>query len=218
MDKKKIIGMTIGIIMFAALIAGATFAWLTFTATFTNNVINGVSRNFTFTYEEGTAVTELIWSTDAPSRNIILPEKGYITLTATKPEKVPEASNFKIILQKTTMDIKVNDLVKYAICRSNTVTDCNNESTSTIPTSASGNWVAVGSITTSTGAQELYDDQTTFNVYSESTPTTGNYYIYLWLDSEVLTNSNMANAQNKQMVAYIYAEAVQGEGATNVTN
>jgi len=43
---------------------------------------------------------------------------------------------------------------------------------------------------------------------------TGDYYIYLWLDSSALTNSNMANAQDKQIAGYIYAEAVQGESGT----
>lgn len=215
MDKKKLIGMIIGIAMFAALIAGATFAWLTFTATFTNNVITGASRNFTFTYSQGTAVSNLEWSTSTPARNIITASNGYITLAATKPATIPEASNFRIILQKTTMEIGVANLVKFAICRSNTPTNCNNSSTSTIPTSASGDWVAVGSISTSTGAQTLYDDTTTFNVYSDTVATTGNYYIYFWLDSAVLTNDNIANAQDKNMVGYVYAEAVQGEGATS---
>lgn len=40
MDKKKLIGTIIGVTMFAALIAGATFAWLTFSATITNGSYN----------------------------------------------------------------------------------------------------------------------------------------------------------------------------------
>ena len=214
MDKKKLIGMIVGVLMFAALIAGATFAWLTFTATFTNNVVTGTSRDFTFTYTQGTAVSDMVWTTASPARNIITSGKGYITVTATKAAKTPEASNFKIILQKDTMDIKVANLIKYAVCRSTTAADCNNSATDAIPTSASGNWVAVGSVSTSTGPQTLYDDTATFNVYSETASVTGDYYIYLWLDSSALTNSNMANAQDKQIAGYIYAEAVQGESGT----
>jgi len=214
MDKKKLIGMIIGITMFAALIAGATFAWLTFTANFSNNTINASTRNFTFSYTQGTAVSNLIWTTSAPARNIITTGNGYITLAATKTARTPEASSFKIILQKDTMEIAVAGLIKYAVCRSNTASDCNNSATSTIPTSVSGNWVAVGTVTTATGAQTLYDDTTTFNVYSETASVTGNYYVYFWLDSAVLTNSNMASAQGKKMVGYVYAEAVQGEAGT----
>ena len=46
MDRKKLIGTIIGVIFFVALIAGATFAWLTFNANVTNgnyNVSTGIS-------------------------------------------------------------------------------------------------------------------------------------------------------------------------------
>jgi len=211
MDKKKLIGMFIGILMFAALIAGATFAWLTYIPNFTNNVITVSSRNFTFTYSSGTAVSNLIWTTASPPRDKITPGNGYITVTATKTARTPEASSFKIILKKDKMDIKVNDLIKFAVCRSNTASECNNSATTAIPTATSGNWVAIGSVTTAADAQILYNDTTTYNVYSETASVTGNYYVYLWLDSSVLTNQNLSQVENKQMIGYVYAEAEQGE-------
>ena len=211
MDKKKLIGMFIGILMFAALIAGATFAWLTFTANFTNNAITGSSRDFTFTYASGTAISELIWTTSSPPRNAISAGKGYVTVSATKAARIPEASSFKIILKKDTMDIKVTDLVKFAVCRSNTASECSNEATTTIPTTVGGNQIALGSITTEAGDQTLYDDTSTFNVYSETQSVTGNYYVYFWLDSAALTNDNFSAAHGKQMLGYVYAEAEQGE-------
>lgn len=214
MDKKKLIGLIIGVLMFIALISGATFAWLTFTANFTNSAITGSSRDFTFTYASGTAVSDLVWTTSSPPRNVIAESKGYITVSATKAAKIPEASSFKIILKKDTMDIKVADLVKYAVCRSNTASECSNEATTTIPTTVGGNWVSIGSITTETGDQILYDDTTTFNVYSETQAVTGYYYVYLWLDSAVLTNDNFNDAHGKQIVGYVYAEAEQGENGT----
>ena len=59
MDKKKLIGTIIGVAMFAALIAGATFAFLSFTATVTNSTYNGTSMNFLVDYTKGTAITGL---------------------------------------------------------------------------------------------------------------------------------------------------------------
>ena len=50
MDKKKLIGTIIGVTMFAALIAGATFAWLTFNATITEGTYNAASMNFLVDY------------------------------------------------------------------------------------------------------------------------------------------------------------------------
>lgn len=211
MDKKKFIGLIIGVLMFIALISGATFAWLTYIANFTNNIIIGGTRDFTFTYTSGTNISELIWTTSSPPRNAISEGKGYVTVSATKAAEIPEASSFKIILKKDTMDIMVTDLVKFAVCRSNTASECNNSATTTIPTTVGGNWVALGSITTETGNQVLYDDTTTFNVYSKTQPVTGDYYVYLWLDSAVLTNDNFDDAHGKQIADYVYAEAEQGE-------
>ena len=116
MDKKKLIGLFIGVMMFAALIAGATFAGLTLEANTTNNVISGTSRDFTFAYKKGTDIANLIWTTSFPPRNVISEGNGYITIDVTKAEKIPEASSFKILLNKTTMEIGVANLIKYAVC------------------------------------------------------------------------------------------------------
>lgn len=216
MDKKKLIGMFIGVLMFAALIAGATFAWLTIQANFTNNVITGSARDFTFTYEKGTDVSDMIWTTSSPPRSTIVKDKGYITIDVEKAPRIPEASSFKIRLKKDKMEVGVNDLIKYAVCRSDILNDgeCNNEVATPIPTEVGGKWVALGSVTTAADDQILYDDPTTFNVYSETTPTKAHYFVYFWLDSAVLTNDNFDDAHGKQMVGYVYAEAEQGENGT----
>ncbi len=57
MDKKKLIGTIIGVAMFAALIAGATFAFLSFNATVTTATYNGKTMNFIVDYTKGTAIT-----------------------------------------------------------------------------------------------------------------------------------------------------------------
>ena len=83
MDKKKLIGTIIGVIMFAALIAGATFAWLTIAASITNGNYTASTKNFIVNYTSGTAVDTLnILST--PTTNDILVEEGLITVSAYK--------------------------------------------------------------------------------------------------------------------------------------
>lgn len=59
MNTKKLLGTIIGVMMFAALIAGATFAWLTFGVTVGSNVLTGNTVNFVLNYTAGSAVTNL---------------------------------------------------------------------------------------------------------------------------------------------------------------
>ena len=59
MDKKKLIGTIVGVIAFAALIAGATFAWLTQNASVTNGSYNFGTMNFSVAYTKGTALTSV---------------------------------------------------------------------------------------------------------------------------------------------------------------
>lgn len=59
MNTKKMLGTAIGILLFAALIAGATFAWLTFGVTVGNNVFTGKTLNFVVNFEKGSAVKDL---------------------------------------------------------------------------------------------------------------------------------------------------------------
>lgn len=209
MNTKKLIGMILGVTMFAALIAGATFAFLTLTATVTNNAYtNLASRNFTFSYTNGSAISEFILLTQTPARNSITATKGYLTLDISKSTNSAKASSFVINLHKTTWQPTVTGLVRYAVCRSDTASDCNNTVATTIPASATGNWVAVGTIDNSTGDQALYTDTTTFNVIGAKT---AHYYIYFWIDASVINETNLSGADNKTIDGYVFAEATQGE-------
>lgn len=208
MNTKKIIGMVIGIILFAALIAGATFAWLTFTANITNANLTGSSRNFTFTYAQGTAISELLPLTQTPARNAITTGKGYITVAASKAANTPRASSFKLILNITETEIEVAGLIRYAVCLSSTAANCNNSVSTAIPSTTSSTFVAVGTVNNTTGAQTLYTDTTTFTNVGAAT---GNYYIYFWIDASVINEDNLASAEGKSFAGHIYAEATQGE-------
>lgn len=208
MNTKKLIGMVIGIILFAALIAGATFAWLSFTANITNANLTGSSRNFTFTYAQGTAISELLPLTQTPARNAITASKGYITVSASKAANTPRASSFKLILNITETEVGVPGLIRFAVCRHATASNCNNSVSTAIPASKSGNFVAVGTVNNTTGAQTLYEDTDTFK---NEGAATGNYYVYFWIDASVINEDNLASAEGKKFAGHIYAEATQGE-------
>jgi len=209
MNTKKLIGMVIGIILFAALIAGATFAWLSFTANITNANLTGSSRNFTFTYAQGTAISELLPLTQTPARNAITSGKGYITVSATKTANTPRASSFKLILNITETEVGVPGLIRFAVCRHATASNCNNAVSTAIPaTTPSGGFVAVGTVNNTTGTQILYNDTDTFK---NAGAATGNYYIYFWIDASLITSANLSSAEGKKFAGHIYAEATQGE-------
>ena len=59
MDKKKLIGTIVGVIAFAALIAGATYAWLSNTLAVTNGVYNLKTMNFLVNYTKGTDISNM---------------------------------------------------------------------------------------------------------------------------------------------------------------
>ena len=208
MNTKKLIGMVIGVILFAALIAGATFAWLSFTANITNATLTGSSRNFTFTYAEGTAISELLPLTQTPARNAITSGKGYVTVSASKAEHTPRASSFKLILNITTTEIGVTGLIRYAVCRNATASNCDNAASTTIPSTISDDFVAIGTVNNTTGTQILYNDTQTFTNEGEAT---GNYYVYFWIDASLITSANLSSAEGKRFAGHIYAEATQGE-------
>ena len=50
------IGTIIGVIAFAVLISGATFAWLTYSVNVTGGTYNGASTNFVVNYTKGTDI------------------------------------------------------------------------------------------------------------------------------------------------------------------
>ena len=59
MSNKKLIGTIIGVIAFAALISGATFAWLTYAVNVTGGTYNGASTNFVVNYTKGTDISDV---------------------------------------------------------------------------------------------------------------------------------------------------------------
>lgn len=221
MNTKKLIGMIIGLTLFAALIAGATFAWLTYTATIQNATNTFTSRNFTFTSPTGTDLTHSFrYIANQPVRNTFAAGTDYIVLSLSKAEDTPYASSVKIVLKKPTNGITLANIWRYAVCRSATASQCNNSASSAIPTATNNaNWVVTnGAITTGDAEQVLWEDTATaIGTSSTNSPfkSTGaastSYYVYFWLDAELISPTNLSQVDGKAIKGNIYFEATQGE-------
>lgn len=224
MDKKKFIGTIVGVIFFVALIAGATFAWLTFNANVNNGNYAGSTLNFTYNYTTGNKVESINILSATPARNAITAGAGYVALTASKPDGTAKASKFDLILKKTDVKLKdsnlepINDsnVVRYAVCKSTTAANCNNSVSTAIPSTTNDTWVALGTITTGTGDQLLYsdkDDPNTTNInegsFSVEGAATAYYYIYFWVNGDAITSANQDKVIGKSFAGYIYATSEQ---------
>lgn len=206
MDKKKLLGTIIGVIMFAMLIVGATYAWLTLTANVTNGTYAGNSLNFTFSYS-GNDITAIKMYGPTPARNSFTAGSGYSVISASKAAGTAKASAFNIKLHKTSATITDFSVIRYVVCRNATASNCNNSVSTALPSSASGNFVARNQLSSSTDIT-LYTDTTTFNVEGAASMT---YYVYLWIDGELITTSNQDKVVGKSFSGYLYADATQGD-------
>ncbi len=213
MDTKKLIGMIVGVIAFAALIAGATFAWLTATANVTNSVFTGTSKNFIISYNgsasvsgfkqitSGSATTAAI--TSAASAGVA--GDAWAAVTASKTANDAPASSFKVKLAITTNTFTTN-AITWAICQGNCPTGVA-LATVTGGSAACGTGVTrCGTIPAGSNTEVvMYDDTTTFNTDSAVNDTT--YNVYFWIDNDTLSNTD-ADA-GASFAGYIHAEATQ---------
>lgn len=206
MNTKKLIGAIIGVIMFGLLIAGATFAWLTFSATVTNGTYAGNSLNFSFSYS-GNNITAMKMLGTTPARNSFAVGTGYTVISASKAAGTAKASAFNIKLHKTSASITDFTVIRYVVCRNATATNCNNSVTTALPSAVSGNFVARGQLSSATDIT-LYTDTTTFNVEGAASMT---YYVYLWIDGTLVTSTNQSGIVGKTFSGYIFADATQGD-------
>lgn len=207
MDKRKLIGTIIGVTMFAALIAGATFAWLSFTANVENSTFNGKTKNFIITYNGGSAVTDML-QTKTPTTSVLT--KGNLTVTASKTANSAKASDFKIKLHVNSNTLTTKSIV-YAVCKDAcpneinlaTVSGTGNSTTATCGSAG----ISCGTISGGLSNADivLHTDTQTFNTL-EAVSTTS-YKIYFWLNPATMVTNDLG----KKIDAYIYATATQGE-------
>ena len=189
MDKKKLIGAIIGVIAFGALIAGATFAWLTQNATIANGNYNNIgTMNFSVAYTKGTALTA-VPILSSPTTNGANPA-AHLDVKANKVSG-SAPGNLTIYLNTenaTSSALLTKGVLKYAVC----VDACTSTDLTAVAASNKGTITATGKKALLT--TPLTSSQTTYNVY-------------FWLDSS-LVDGTVSGAHYE---GYISAEAVQTE-------
>ncbi len=183
MDKKKVIGTIVGVVAFIALVAGATYAWLTNALTVTNANYNTRTINFNVNYTKGTNVTSLpTLGTATPSTAQSLIVKAGLA-TGSAP------GNLTVYLNTSTNNALITDhVIKYSWC----ITSCSG----TDFADHTGTITATGQtpIITNTPLQSSQLD----------------YIVYLWLDGDSITSTH-TTSPNNTFSGYISATATQTE-------
>lgn len=182
MDKRKLIGTIIGVAMFAALIAGATYAFLSFTATVTNATYNGTTMNFLVDYTKGTDISSLPQvKTGTPANT------SYLVVNAKKHNNSVDGYLTVKLTTTSTGTLTTGGLVNWVLCKGACTTDFSTKK-------ASGTITAGGNNTIT-----LWTD-------TEQITTAGtDYYVYFWIDSSLVSNSHI----NQTYSGYIHASATQ---------
>lgn len=188
MDKKKLIGTIIGIAMFAALIAGATYAFLSFTATVTNATTNGSSMQFLVNYTKGTEITSLPQLTSATPSNT-----SYLVVNAKKDADSVDGYMTIKLSTITNNDLTSGGLVNWVLCKGAcTQTNFSDKK-------------AAGKISLS-GATTANPKVTTLWTDTDLITTAGtDYYVYFWIDSSLISNKHI----NQNYAGFIHASATQ---------
>ena len=186
MDRKKLIGTIIGVILFVALIAGATFAWLTFNANVTNGNYNVSTGNFLVDYQGDTELTDIKTLSNVTAANVATSGATKVTVKAAK--KTADSANGTLTVKLTTtstgdtaLDLS-SGVLKYSV---------------QVGTNTASAPQAVPA-TSSTTALDL----TTIDLTST---TQTNVTVYFWLDSSILDNDDIG----KTYQGYVHASAEQ---------
>lgn len=181
MDKKKLIGTIIGVTLFAALIAGATYAFMTFTATVTNATYNATSMNFIVDYTKGTDINNL--------KQLKTATPSTATSLVVKAKKHAGSPNGNITIKLTstsTGTLTTGGIVNYVLCKGacSSFTADNVKKTGTV---------------TATSTVDL--------ITEALSDTEVSYYVYFWLDANKITNDHL----NQTYSGNINASATQTE-------
>ena len=218
MDKKKLIGLIIGIILFAALIVGATFAWLTYSINVTNGNYNVETSCFDVNYENGADISGTLNMVANPlngrSTTISIGiNEGCNIVAKGKIELVINSISSK--LYATTTAHCENTETLETLTNYNNQTNCETNEGNTVLTRVwttdaalkyaiyqetfSGIPIKVGRINQSTGTIILHDN------FQLNVGSSTKYYIIIWLDG------NIADSQyvNQSFSGYIKASAIQ---------
>ena len=161
MSNKKLIGTIIGVIAFAVLISGATFAWLTYSVNVTGGTYNGASTNFVVNYTKGTDISDvpiLTSPTVSTARSLVV--------SANKTSTSVDGT-LSIKLTTTSSDIlTTSGAIKYKACQG----ECA-DLTSNVGTATASGTVAI------------------FSGALQSSATS--YYVYFWIDAATFSNDHV---------------------------
>lgn len=220
MDRKKLIGLIIGIILFAALIVGATFAWLTYAINVTNGNYNVETSCFDVNYENGADISGTLNMVANPlngrSTTISIGiNEGCNVNAKGKIELVINSISSKLY-EATTAHCE-NALTLETLLNYSNKDDCETNVGQTVTNltrvwttesalkyavyeeNFSGEPIIVGHINESTGTITLYES------FALNVGSSTKYYISIWLDG------NIADSQyvNQSFSGYIKASAIQ---------
>lgn len=187
MNTKKLIGTIIGVTAFVALIAGATFAWLTVGANITNGVYNLKSMNFIVNYDGGSEITTVPptqGSSATPSGAKVITVKAYRPSTST-----PGKMTIYLNTTSATNAIVSNGYIKYSYCIG----------------SCSGNTFANNTKTLNTSSTDYPKVPIIVDTTLNTSETS--YNLYFWLDG----TKDEGAISELSYAGYISAEATQTE-------
>jgi hypothetical protein len=212
MNKKKLIGTIIGVTLLAILIAGATYAWLTFSLSVTNGNYVAGTKNFTINYIGGTAITNIPTLEAATSANA-----KSLYVSAYRNSTSANGIFYLKMTSETNNALTKGGVINYAVCKGTKTggTDSAPVITPTCTgnlTAGATNVLATGTVT-KTGEIELY------NTGSNGIPTTkadSYYMVFFWLDPAKITNDMTADGDNSYS-GYIHASAEQRDVLPTVT-
>ena len=208
MNSKKLIGAILGIIAFVALIAGATFAWLSVTANVTNQY-NGTTKNFIINYTRTGDISNLQQLSN-PTKSQFTTSNGKSIVKASKTANSAPSRNFQLIFNITQNTFVTNSVI-YAVCKS---TECPSTSLATVTPSSitCGGNVSCGKVLAgSLQPVTMLIDESTFLTDSAVSEVT--YEIYFWIDSNIISNADMNVSGGAQINGNISASATQTDGA-----
>lgn len=191
MDTKKTIGAVVGVIAFIALIAGATFAWFTASATVTNATYNGTVCSYSLTVTGGNINTSLPLASSTASSDYFYAKthttigaQGVMSTVTAKLASACSATSAGTATIRATISsgASTNCPLSYAVFSGST-------------TDYTGTPLAKGTITSASVK--------TLTTTSTLTTTDQTYKIWLYLDGDTITNSACMNLAYKGNITVV---------------
>ena len=191
MDKKKLIGTIIGVIVFGALVAGATFAWFSYSITFNNENYNFSSAKFSIVYGSGTAIGKVPSFDGTPSKSDFIDTGdnatgGHLSVTArTVANSLPGLITIYLYTENTTTAALISSgAINYAVCLGDTEISATPYKGTLPTTGVIGNQYNLTTIR-GTGIDDVINDP--LRITSSSVDKT--YNVYIWIDPSKIDES-----------------------------